>query len=149
MRIVDDHLAVLALAGALPESSEGDAVATTWPFQFRLARALADGSVTGSLSRRASVLEGAVRRATSPPAHRLLVLDPREHMAATVRLASQHGLNLLAADLMGAARHHGAAVWLTQGNLGSRWRSIMRAEGIELRVFGPRDLRTGPPSHTG
>lgn len=78
MIIVDDHLALLAIAGQLPDRGHADGpIATTWTFQFRLARALPDTARSGALSRRLSDPEAALRRVLAPRADRLVVLDPR------------------------------------------------------------------------
>ena len=44
MVIVDDHLALLAIAGDLPDLGATGPVVTTWSFQFRMARAVADSA---------------------------------------------------------------------------------------------------------
>lgn len=86
MLVVDDHLALLAIAGQLPSLEGVDGpVATTWGFHFRLTRALADSARSGTLSRRLSDPAAALRRALRPPAHRLVVLDPRASTEEAVR----------------------------------------------------------------
>jgi hypothetical protein len=130
--IVDDHLALLAISGLLPDIGQSGAVATTWGFHFRLARAIADSSRTGSLSRRAANPELALRRILHPPAHRLVVLDPRASVESTVKIAVNHKVNLLLAELIGAALHHGAGIRMTFPNVGKAWPAIMEAESMDF-----------------
>lgn len=101
---VDDHLALLALAGAGLQLDARGPVATTSAFQLRLARAIADSGRVGQLSREVSDPSAALRRVLSPPAHRLLVLDPRISMAEAVDVAVNHRASFLFAELVGAAR---------------------------------------------
>jgi hypothetical protein len=135
--IVDDHLALLAVAGHRLELGAPGPVATTTGFQFRLARAVADSGRTGSLSRALPDPTAALRRVLSPPAHRLVVLDPRHSMAPAVEVAVRHRANLLLAELVGAALTYGAAVRVTRGNLGRTWADVMHANNIDFRAIEP------------
>lgn len=137
MIIVDDHLALLAIAGRLPELGLGGPVATTPSFHFRMARAVADSVQSGSLSRRVADREAAARRGVHPPAHRLVVLDPRSSIDEAVRVAITYRANLLLAELVGAALHHGAAIRVTPANVGRRWAEVMEAESLD---FATADL---------
>ncbi|MGH9067846.1 MAG: hypothetical protein ACRD0J_10210 [Acidimicrobiales bacterium] len=132
MVIVDDHLALLAIAGRLPDLEVNGPVATTWGFHFRLARALSDPATQGSLSRRDVDPAAAVRRVLHPPPHRLVVLDPRTSIDDIVRVAVAHRANLLLAELVGAAVHHGASVRITEANVGRPWPATMEAEGVDF-----------------
>jgi hypothetical protein len=136
--IVDDHLALLALAGRLPElpNTEGP-VATTYAFQFRMVRALADSTRSGTLSRRLADPTAALRRAMRPPAHRLVVLDPRATFELAIDVATRYPANLLLAELVGAARHYQAAVRVTPANVGMSWLAVLTAESVD---FGTVDL---------
>lgn len=131
MIIVDDHLAILAAAGGLP--FEEGPVATTYAFWYRLIRAVHSPGVFGSLSREVEA-SAARARLANPPADRLLVLDPRASVGAAAQVAARHRANLVLAELVGAARHHGATVRVTAANVGRTWVGIMEAEGIELQV---------------
>jgi hypothetical protein len=88
--IVDDHLALLAIAGQLPDLGADGPVVTTWSFQFRMARAVSDSALSGSLSRRLADPAAAATRVLHPPANRLVVLDPRSNIDDTVRAALTH-----------------------------------------------------------
>jgi hypothetical protein len=135
--IVDDHLALLALAGQRLELGAPGPVATTTGFQFRLARAVADSGRSGRLSRELADPSAALRRVLAPPAHRLVVLDPRVSMAEAVEVAVRRPANFLLAELAGAAVHHGAAVRVTPANLGKTWVDVFRQEDVDLQTIEP------------
>ena len=129
MIIVDDKLSLDALGGRFETVGP---VATTWSFYYRLLRALRDGGRWGTLSR--SSTAGALRVAAEPPDSRLQVLDPRPITDEAAQLAVRHGLNVLAAELVAAARRNRAAVHLSAPNVGLRWPAIMASEGISLTI---------------
>ncbi len=137
MVIVDDHLALLALAGQRLELDAPGPVATTIGFQFRLARAVADSGRSGSLSRALPDPSAALRRVLSPPAHRLVVLDARPSMGNAVEVAVRHRANFLLAELVGAALTYGAAVRVTPRNVGETWADVMHAHNIEFGTVEP------------
>lgn len=132
MIIVDDHLALLAIAGRLPDLGLGGPVVTTYSFQFRMARAVSGSARSGSLSRRVADPAAASRRAFHPPAHRLVVLDPRASIEDAVHVAITHRVNFLLAELVGAAVHHQAAVRVTAANVGTAWAQVMEAENVDF-----------------
>jgi hypothetical protein len=131
--VVDDRLSIDALAGLpIPTARGGEPIATTWCFHFRLVRALADERVAGHLSR---AMSGEVRaRAAEPPPGALVVLDPRLSTAMAATYASKHGLNLLAAELLAAAKLHRARVVVSAPNVGRGWRKAFDAERVTLDV---------------
>jgi hypothetical protein len=135
--IVDDHLALLAVAGASLDLGAPGPVATTTGFQFRLARAIADSARSGRLSRELEDPAAALRRVLSPPAHRLLVLDPRVSMAEAVDVAVADRANFLFAELVGAALSYRAAVRVAVGNVGRAWPAVMRTHDIDFRAIEP------------
>ncbi len=133
MILVDDRLCLDALAGRTTLStSPEEVVATTWGFHYRLLRALADDRVVGSLTRASPA--DVRRRAANPPANRLVVLDPRTSTSLAAELAVRHGLNLLASELVAAAKSHRCQVVLSEANVGRRWPDVLTSEGISLRV---------------
>ena len=132
MIIVDDHLALLAIAGSLPDLGQPGPVATTYGFHFRLARAVSDSTRSGTLSRRHQEAPAAQSRVVRPPANRLLVLDPRASLEEAVSVANERGANLLLAELVGAAVHHRASVRITPGNLGRTWAAVIEAAGVNF-----------------
>ncbi len=97
-----------------------------------MARAVVDSAGSGSLSRRVADVSAVARRVLHPPANRLIVLDPRTSADESVRIAVAHGVNILLAELVGAAAHHGAAVRVTSANVGRTWPVVMGAEGIDF-----------------
>ena len=135
MIIVDDHLALLAIAGALPEVGQPGPVATTYGFHYRLVRAVSDSARSGSLSRRTEAIPAALNRVLRPPGDRLIVLDPRASIDEAVRAANEHGANLLLAELVGAAVHHRASVRVTPGNLGRTWAAVIGAAGVNFATL--------------
>jgi hypothetical protein len=131
--IVDDHLALLAIAGRLPDLGGGTGpVATTYAFQFRLARALTTSSSSGALTARVVDPLTAVRRVLHPPANRLTVLDPRRSLDQAIAVSGRHRANLLLAELVGAAVQLDASVRVTAPNVGPRWPAVMAAEGVDF-----------------
>lgn len=131
MIIVDDRLSLDALAGNVGRPDSDDQVATTWSFHFRLVRALGEDRI-GALTQG---LADEVRRvAASPPPELLVVLDPRAATERAALLAVKHRLNLLAAELVGAALVHSATVRLSAPNVGRHWPEVMAEEGVELEV---------------
>jgi len=137
MVIVDDHLALLALAGRIPDLGLAGPVVTTYGFQYRMVRALSDSARSGALSRRLAEPATAVARAVRPPADRLVVLDPRSSLQSAVGVAARHPANLLLAELVGAALHHRAAIRVTPENTGRTWAQIMDVEGVDFASIGP------------
>ncbi|MDQ6727362.1 MAG: hypothetical protein M3066_14525 [Actinomycetota bacterium] len=132
MIIVDDHLALLAIAGALPDLGGPGPVTTTYGFHYRLARAVSDSARSGSLSRRHQEASVALDRVVRPPTNRLLVLDPRASVEEAVSVAIERGANLLLAELVGAAVHHGCSVRITPRNMGRTWPAVMEAAGVNF-----------------
>lgn len=132
MIIVDDHLALLAIAGSLPQLGQPGPVATTYGFHYRLARAVSDSARSGTLSRRHQVAPAALGRVLRPPGNRLIVLDPRASVDESVSVAIEHGANLLLAELVGAALRHRASVRITPRNEGRSWAGVMEAAGVDF-----------------
>lgn len=122
----------MSVAGRLPPLGVSGPVVTTYSFQYRMARAVSDSARSGSLSRRLSDPPAALRRVLHPPAHRLVVLDPRASIEEAVHVAISHRANLLLAELVGAALHHRAAIRVTPGNQGRTWAQLMQAEGVDF-----------------
>lgn len=133
MIIVDDHVAILAIAGAPPDIGRSGPIATTYGFHFKArprCRRLRSFRHAVAPDRECAgrAHDGALR----PPAHRLVILDPRATVGESVRMGVQHGANLLLAELVGAAVHHRAAVRVTPANEGRAWAAVMTAEGVDF-----------------
>lgn len=132
MLLVDDRLAYRSIAGLLPGEIGGWPIATTYGFHYRLVRALASTAVAGALSRHAHH-DIALDQVISPSPDRLVVLDPRRSLGPAVGVAARHGVNLLLAELVGAAKAAGIPVRVTTA--GVRWNEVMAAEGIDFAVI--------------
>ncbi len=146
MIIVDDHLALARLAGAVGAAELGDnVVATTSLWYLRLVSAVtAPRSVRGP---------GRLRRAldASPDPERLLhdvlhpgpgvltVLHPMDAAVETARVQREQRLNLLQAETLGTAIHHQAGIRLAGPNAGGPLEEAARRTGVDCRVVeGPR-----------
>jgi hypothetical protein len=134
--IVDDRLALEALAGTLgerlPVEVSASAVATTWGFHYRLVRAYERPGRAGAL--RTGISSIATHRIANPRPDRLVVLDPREITATAATFAQRHRLNVLAAELVGAGSHHEATVVVSERNVGRTWHEVFAAERVALRI---------------
>ena len=64
----------------------------------------------------------------------LQILDPRPYTGLATRLKLEYRLNMIAADLLGAAIHHQVPILVAEGNVGQHWPEICDLEQIELRV---------------
>lgn len=76
-----------------------------------------------------------VQQALAPPESMLQVLDPRPYTGLATRLKLEYRLNMIAADLLGAAIHHRAPILVAEGNVGQHWPEICDLEQIEMRVI--------------
>ncbi|HET6873797.1 MAG TPA: hypothetical protein VFH70_03410 [Acidimicrobiales bacterium] len=129
MIIVDDRLSLEVLSGRLDLTG----CATTWGFHYRLTRALLDPARRGALS--GDIGEAVRSVVTDPPRSRLVVLDPRDVTGLAAEMSIRHGLNLLAAEMVAAAVHHRAPVYLSAANVGKSWPDVLEAEAVALTVI--------------
>ena len=132
MIIVDDDLALRALQDD-DTYWTAESPAIPWVLYSRLLLALQSPTDTGKLSRRAS--PAMLQRALAPPESMLQVLDPRPYTGLATRLKLEYRLNMIAADLLGAAIHHRAPIMVAEGNVGQHWPEICDLEQIEMRVI--------------
>lgn len=141
MVIVDDHLTLLTLAGALPATEFDDDIATTSLWYLRLVSAATAphtevhgpgrlGRILRSLPEPADALE----RILHPPQTTLQVLHPMVFAMDMARMQRERRLNLLGAETLGAAAHHGASVLVAAPNSGGRIERAASAEGIPYAV---------------
>ena len=137
MIIVDDHLAMWALAGRGRRLWPGEVPAIPWGFHFRLLRALLDSRVRGRLSE--GIDERMVRAALAPPTDVLAVLDPRHVTVTAARIMSRHRLSVVTAELLAAALVHRAPVHVADANVGRSWPAAFAEEGVDLHVH-PSDM---------
>jgi uncharacterized protein YbjT (DUF2867 family) len=62
------------------------------------------------------------------------VLHPMEFAVETARMQREHRLNLLAAETLGAAAHHGASILVAAPNAGGPIHQAAEALGITYDV---------------
>ena len=137
MIIVDDHLAVWALAGQGSRLWPGEVPTIPWGFHFRLLRALLDSRVRGRLSE--GIDERMVRAALAPPtADVLTVLDPRYLTVTAAQIMSRHRLSVITSELLAAALVHGAPVHVAEANVGRSWRDAFAEEGVTIHIHPSR-----------
>lgn len=141
MIIVDDHLAVWALAGRGSRLWPGEVPVIPWGFHFRLLRALLDSRMRGRLSK--GIDERMVRAALVPPNDVLTVLDPRYLTVTAAQVMSRHRLSVVTSELLAAALVHRAPVHVAEANVGRSWRDAFATEGVVLRIHptAPEPLR--------
>lgn len=128
MILLDDHLTMLVLAGAIDRQEIDDAViATTSLWYLRLVAAVTapPSSIRGPgrLTRLLGGLpaqnrEAALARILDPEPELVVVLHPMRFAAQMARLQREQHLNLLAAEMMAAAVHHGASILVASPNAG-------------------------------
>lgn len=131
MIIVDDHLALRALAGD-DTYWVGETPSVPRALYFRLLRALRDPTSSGRLSRDAA--RWMIDYVTDPPTDVLQVIDPRPH-TVTADPQARYRLSMAAADMLGSAIHHNTAIHIIEDNIGTNWTEACDIEGIELRVI--------------
>ena len=137
MIIVDDHLAVWALAGRGSRLWPDEIPTIPWGFHFRLLRALLDCRVRGRLSE--GIDERMVRAALAPPTDVLTVLDPRYLTVTAAQIMSRHRLSLVTSELLAAALVHGAPVHVAEANVGRSWCNAFADEGVAIHIH-PSDM---------
>jgi predicted component of type VI protein secretion system len=141
MVIVDDHLTLLVLAGAVVPVDFNDDVATTSLWYLRLVSAAtapsSDAHGPGRLGRLLASLpdrDAALERILHPPRTMLEVLHPMAFAVETARVQREQRLNLLAAETLGAGAHHGASIQVASPNAGGPIERAALAEGISYEV---------------
>ncbi len=132
MIIVDDHLAVWALAGRGNRLWPDEVPTIPWGFHFRLVRALLDSRVRGRLSD--GIDERMVRAALAPPTDVLTVLDPRYLTVTAAQIMSRHRLSVVTSELLAAALVYSAHVHVAETNVGRSWPEAFAEEGVELYI---------------
>lgn len=129
MILVDDHLALASLSGALPTRLEAPC-ATTYGFYVRL--------LTAALREREAGRLGAARDPLiadlieHPPDDLLVVVDPVRVAADTARVKAEHGANLLLAEVCAVAVADGLSVRVVPANVGRSWKPVLAALDIDF-----------------
>lgn len=142
MQIVDDRLALKALAGQRMSAWGAEVPAITWLAHARLLRALLDSSTAGSLSKDA--FDGALEAALSPPTDVLVVLDPRLYTADAARLSVAQRIPLMPAEMLMIAIRNDAWINIHEKNFVDRWDRIVENTGAAIRVYRPSELDLHP-----
>lgn len=141
MILVDDGLAVRALAGQTSATWPDEVPSVAWAFYVRLLTVLrrnigqrSEIARPGKISRLAT--DEVIRYASAPPPEVLQVVDPRPYAALAVDILRRHGrgINRLAADFLAAAIHHQTPLHVIEGNVGRNWQALCNTEGVELRI---------------
>jgi hypothetical protein len=139
--LVDDQLLLTLLLGREPPDlrPDGAAVVTTGLWYHRLCRALADATVTGSMSRQlghiGEPLAGAAIRAVIdlPESIGLVSLRTLGWPMADL-LATGDRLNLLSLEALAAARHLGASVCLAENDDNLPLRAAAARHRVDVRL---------------
>ena len=138
MVIVDDHLALVALNGRRLLGWGRHVPVLPWTLHVRLLRALLDSRAVGRLSQ--GVQGSLLNAALSPPPGVLEILDPRPYTEAVAWLKIEHGLSLVAAELLAAALAMGGEVHVVEGNVGRSWDAVLANTPVKLHVYARSDL---------
>lgn len=139
MIIVDDHLTLLVVAGIVGNHEFGDDLVTTSLWYLRLVSAITAPSIPGRGQGRLTRILGAlpdadrdaaIARILSPPVDTVEVLHPMRFAAEMARAQREQQLNLLAAETVGAALHHGASIIVAAPNAGGPIERAAQYHGI-------------------
>ena len=138
MLIVDDHLARSVLGGMRSRRWGTEVPVLPWGLYFRLLRALMDSRTFGRLSSR--VRDNTLAAAMVPRADVLEILDPRPYTARAVQLKIDHGLSIVAAELLAVALETGSSLHLAAGNVGRNWDRIIEGSGVTMFVYDTQEI---------
>lgn len=142
MIVIDDHLVLQVLLGDEPRElrPRGGAVFTTGLWYHRLCRALADQTVTGTMSR---MLGGLDDRAAAKVVRRVVDLPESIGLVSLHTLgwpmgqlvAAGHRLNLLSLEALAAAEHLGAEICLAAVDHNPPLRDAAAERGLAVRLI--------------
>ena len=138
MVIVDDHLALVALNGRRLLGWGRQVPVLPWTLHVRLLRALLDSRAFGRLSQ--GVQGSLLNTALSPPPGVLQILDPRPYTEAVAQLKIQHGLSIVAAELLAAAIARGADIHVAEGNVGRSWDAVLAGTPSKLYIYSKSEI---------
>lgn len=136
------HLTLLVLAGGLARDEFDEQVVTTSLWYLRLVAAVTAPTVPergpGRLTRLLNALtererDAAVGRLLDP-AEALEVLHPMRFAAEMARVQRERHVNLLTAETIGAAVHHGASIVVAAPNAGGPIEQAALVEGVSYTV---------------
>lgn len=141
--VLDDHLLREVLMEREPSwirrLRRGGQLSTTGSWYYRLCSALHDPDLAGSLSGPIASLPselraGVIRRVVALPAT-IRLISMRDLAWSASGLGRRYGLNLLAAEALGAAVETGGAIATAAPNLPPRLLDAARRENV--RVLSP------------
>ncbi len=138
MILIDDGLAVRALAGQVSAYWPDEVPSVAFGFYVRLLYVLRKGGPRrGKITRLAT--DEVIECASAPSPDVLQVADPRPYMARAVDVYRRQTPNIdkLAADFLAAAIHHETPLHVVEGNVGKNWQTLCDREGVELRIIPP------------
>lgn len=143
MIVVDDHLALARLAGAVTATELGDEqIATTSLWYLRLVSAVTAPPTARGPGRLRRILDAApdpealLGDVLHPAPSVLVVLHPMESAVETARVQREHRLNLLQAETLGAAIHHCAGIRLAGPNAGGPLEQAARQAAVDCQLVG-------------
>lgn len=143
MVLVDDHLTLLVVTGVLEPGQVGDDVATTSLWYLRLvAAATAPPRPVGGPGQLRRLLDevpdrgrdAAMARILDPPSDLIEVLHPMRFAVEMARMHRERKVNLLGAEMLGAAEHCGASILVAAPNAGGPIEQAASEEGIRYEV---------------
>lgn len=148
MIVCDEYLAISAVSETLPPTLAGQTLVTTHSTYGRLLRVIealgvSDSPYVGKLSRLVRQWSEDEREQfrVAPHIGTIALLDPRPFLGTTAHLSARHRVSWLAAELLAAALHHQAPLWVgDEQNLPRGISAITAAEG------GPEIHISGGPS---
>lgn len=143
MIVVDDYLALAAIAGQLPPALADQSIATTYGRVYRLLRAITSSQTSGQLTAQFELLSEGRRDAlieviADPPPSVLVIIDPRTTLWQSTQIHNAFGgMSMLQTETLAAAVVHDAAIRIgTERNVSDAMRRAAEALGIDLAVLG-------------
>lgn len=137
MHLVDDYVALKALARRPQPEWADDPPLVPWVYHVRLLRALLDKKRTGQLSQ--SAYDGALDDALNPSPQVLVPLTTVPDSAEVVQLMEQHAIPMAAASLLQHAIHHDATAHFHPLNYTPKVREAIQKRGVTTVVHDPSD----------
>lgn len=142
MVLLDDHLTLLVLIGGLAPDEIDEEIATTSLWYLRLVAAVtAPLGVTPGPGRLRRVLDrlpepdrGRAMVRILEPSKLVEVLHPMHFAVEMARVQRERRVNLLAAETLGAAVHHGASITVAGPNAGGHLERAAGEENIRYDV---------------
>ena len=97
-----------------------------------------DSRTFGKLS--SGLRDNTLATAMAPPSDVLEILDPRPYTARAVQLKIDHGLSIVAAELLAAGLETGSSLHVVAGNVGRSWESILKGSDVAMFVYENQEI---------